>query len=258
MKNLKIKGILITLVVLLSSQLLMAQSGTAVIVYAEGDGFSLVREGESNFFEIEYDDVLGMFLYEGDTILTEEDTFIEIQVTSNASLLKIAENTTFTFESIGNFGGGSLKVAYGRIRAKINKLINDDQFRVSGTDTVAGVRGTDFGYDLTYGDDFSVSNSNEAITTIYCFDGSVLVVQENTKTKEVKEILIGADQMVVTSSVKQEAPLTVYDIEKEIDQFWEENKFVYEMALEPVVVLADDYFREENFSVKLIGQECRV
>jgi|GEM_PF-1403043 len=261
MKNLKKTGILLIVSLFLMTFNLFSQNGSAVVVYAEGDGFTLVREGENDFFEIDYDDVLGMFLYEGDTILTEENTFIEIQVTSNASLIKIAENTTFEFESIGMHGGGTLKVVYGRIRAKVNKLTNDDEFQVLGTDTVAGVRGTDFGFDLTFGDDFSDSESNEAITSVYCFEGSVQVEQENSETKEIKEVIIGVDQMVVTSSEKQEAPLTVYDIDVEIDRFWEENRFVYEMAEEPVIVTLDDYNADDyltDYSDKIFGQKRRL
>ena len=248
----------ISIFLLTFSHNLFSQSGTAVIVYAEGDGFSLVREGDSSFYEVDYDNILGMLIYPGDTILTEEDTFLEMQVTSNASLIKIAENTTFSFESIGNFGGGSLQVVYGRIRAKINKLTNDDKFEVYGSGTVAGVRGTDFGYDLTYGDDLSLSESNEVITTVYCFEGSVKVAQENKETKEIKEILINADQMVVTSSEKEEAPLIVYEIEEEIDQFWEENRFVYEMAEDSVLVVSEEYDSDDYYSAKIFGYKRRM
>ena len=258
MKNKSYKQMGIMLLLILMTHFLFSQSGSAVIVYAEGDGFTLVREGNTTFYEVDYDDVLGMLLYAGDSILTEEDTFLEVQVTSNASLIKIAENTTFEFENIGSHGGGTLKVVYGRIRAKVNKLTNDDEFQITGTDTVAGVRGTDFGYDLTFGQDLSESESNEAITTVYCFEGSVQVEQENTETKEIKEILINADQMVVTSSEKQEAPLKVYDIEAEIDQFWEENKFVYELAVEPVIVVSEDYDPADYYSDKIFGQKRRL
>ncbi len=230
------------------------EAGSAVIVYGEGDGFTLVRGGEAQFYEVDYDDILGMFLYANDTILTEEDTFLEIQVTSNASLIKIAENTTFEFQRIGTTGGGTIKVVYGRIRAKINKLANNDEFEIMGTDTVAGVRGTDFGYDLTYGEDVSETESNETITTVYCFEGSVKVEQEDQASKIVKEILIEADQMVVTKSVEQEKILVAYEIEEEIDQFWDENKFVYEMASDTIVALSDekdpDYYSDKVFGKK--------
>ncbi len=258
MKKIRFKTILFILFLVTVVQHLVAQNGTAVIVYAEGDGFTLVREGETTFYEVDYDDILGMLLYTGDAVLTEEDTFLEIQVTSNASLIKIAENTTFAFDEIGQFGGGSLNVVYGRIRAKVNKLTNNDEFSVTGSGTVAGVRGTDFGYDLTFGEDLSAGESNEAITSVYCFEGSVQVEQENPETLEVKEILISADQMVVTSSVKQEAPLIVYDIEQEIDQFWDDNKFVYEMAEEDVLVVSEDYNPDDYYSEKIFGQKRRL
>lgn len=237
---------------------LSGQSGTAVIVYGEGDGFTLVRKGVSDFFEVDYDDILGMLLYSGDTILTEGDTFLEIQVTSNASLIKIAENTSFTFEEIGQFGGSSLKVVYGRIRAKVNRLTNNDEFTVTGSGTVAGVRGTDFGYDLTFGPDLSTGRSNEVIISIYCFEGSVKVEQKKSATAEIKEVLIGPNQMVVTSSVKQDAPLLVYKIEEEIDQFWEDNKFVYEMPEEDVLIVSENYKSDDDYSAIVFGHKRRL
>ncbi len=258
MSRLNIKQIFFISVLFMAVQLLSGQDvGSAVIVYAEGDGFTIVREGETSFYEVDYDDVLGMFLYTNDMILTEEDTFLEIQVTSNASLIKIAENTTFEFQKIGTSGGGTLKVVYGRLRAKINKLANNDEFEIVGTDTVAGVRGTDFGYDLSFGESAPEEESSEAITTVYCFEGAVKVEQENIETKEVKEILIEADQMVVTSSIKQEVPLIVYEIEEEIDQFWDENKFVYEMATEPVLVVADD-FERTDYTEKIFFEKKKL
>lgn len=258
MKQGFLKYALWLLLLLIPAGLLFSESGTAVIVYAEGDGFTLVRDSDSSFFEVAYDDVLGMLLYPGDTILTEEDTFLEIQVTSNASLIKIAENTTFAFEHIGNYGGGTLNVAYGRIRAKVNKLTNDDEFSVMGSGTTAGVRGTDFGYDLTYGQDISETESNEVITSVYCFEGSVKVEQESKENKDVKEVFILEDQMVVTSSVKDEAPLIVYDIEQEIEEFWEENKFVYQLIEEPVLVVSEDYDPDMYYTEKIFGQKRKL
>lgn len=258
MKSEILRKIILTGLFLLIPAGLFSQSGTAVIVYVEGDGFTLVREGETFFYEVAYDDILGMLLYPGDTLLTEEDTFLEIQITSNASLIKIAENTTFAFESIGNYGGGTLSVAYGRIRAKVNKLTNDDQFQVLGSGTTAGVRGTDFGYDLTFGEEVAESESNEAITTVYCFEGAVKVEQEDKETRQIKEVLIEADQMVVTSTEKIEAPLIVYDIEEEIDEFWEENKFVYELAEEEVAIVQEDYDPDDYYSEKIFGQKRRL
>lgn len=258
MENEKKKRLLTLAVLFALSLFLYGQSGTAVVVYSDGDGFTLVRSGESTFYDVNYDDVLGMLLYPGDTILTEENTFLEIQVTSNASLIKIAENTTFAFEQIGSHGGGTLSVAYGRIRAKINKLTNNDQFQVLGSGTTAGVRGTDFGYDLTYGEDVSADQSNEAITTVYCFEGSVKVQQENSETEEVREVLIGQDQMVVTSNVKQTEPLVVYNIEEEIDNFWEENQFVYKLAEKPTVVIAETVDSEDYYTAKIFQQKKKL
>lgn len=260
MENGKVFKFFIVFLLLLVSLKLSAQDGSAVIVFGEGEGFTLVRDGESQYYDVTYDDILGMLLFQGDTILTEENTFLEIQVTSNSSLIKIAENTTFSFERIGTKGGGILRVAYGRIRAKINKLSDDDDFEVMGSGTTAGVRGTDFGYDLTYGENLSETRSNEAITSVYCFEGAVKVQQKNKETNEIKEVLVEADQMVVTSSVKEDEPLVVYQINDEIDQFWNENKFVYEMIqVDDAKVVDQEKQEEDNFyTEKIFGEKRRL
>ncbi|MBB6482551.1 FecR family protein [Spirochaeta isovalerica] len=261
MKKGKFKQLIFAFLLFAATASLYGQSGSAVIVYAEGDGFTLVRDGETSFYEVDYDDVLGMLLYKGDTILTEEDTFLEIQVTSNASLIKIAENTTFAFERIGNSGGGTISVAYGRIRAKINKLTDEDKFEVMGSGTTAGVRGTDFGYDLTFGENFSADETNEAITSVYCFEGAVQVLQEDKETREIKEVLIETDQMVVTSTGTTDEPLVVYQIDQEIDRFWEENKFVYQMIEKEdaqVVALSDGSAEDDYYTAKIFGEKRRL
>ena len=166
-----------------------------------------------------------MFLLAGDLILTEQNTWLEIGINRGASLIKIAENTTFSINSLEN-RGGTFGVSYGRIRAKVEKLTEESPFWIQGVDTVAGVRGTDFGFDLFY----KRESPGKARTDVYCFEGKVEVVKivpESTGTvKPLSSVLLGRNQMVSVYSESTE------DLEKEkltgeLKSYWNENDFRY-------------------------------
>ncbi len=120
----------------------------AFIIYAEGYNMSVFRNDELSTYDVLVDDVLGMPLLPGDIVQTDNDTFLEMQVMPSRTVVKIAENTTFEIERIGGAGGGSFKMSYGRLRARVERVARNDRFEIRGFSAVAGVRGTDFGYDM--------------------------------------------------------------------------------------------------------------
>lgn len=220
------------LIIFSCSALLYAEGVEAgEIVFAEGDGFTVIRADEELYYEPAIDDILGLMLYSGDMILTENDTFIEMELYNSGSRITIAENTTFTLEEIGNTGGGIFNVAYGRIKAKVNKLTEEDGFFVTGFDTVAGVRGTEFGYDLFF-DPLNMENGKQ--TSIYCFEGKVAVAKEEIDlvvdkpvdlvNEDINKntIIISADQMVVVDSEVRNKPLKKERLNDDIEQYWED------------------------------------
>ena len=205
----------------------------AEIVYAEGEGFSLVRKGDTIFFDLYEEPAEGMTLQAGDVILTEQDTWMEIEINHSNSLIKIAENTTFTINSLEN-RGGTFQVSYGRIRARVEKLTEDSPFWVQGVDTVAGVRGTDFGYDLFY----NRESPEDTRTDVYCFKGKVEVVKipvsEDAEAapgeegdQQVQSVIIGRNEMVTVYSDSRE-PLEIERVSPELKEFWDVNEFEYE------------------------------
>ncbi|MDA3956055.1 FecR domain-containing protein [Oceanispirochaeta sp.] len=232
---------LFIILITLGAAVVQAES-SAEIVYAEGEGFTIVRKGQSLYYDLYESSVEGMILQGGDLVLTEESTWVEIQIGGSATLIKIAENTTFTLKSLQN-EGGIFKVSYGRVRARVEKLIGDTPFWMEGADTVAGVRGTDFGYDLFY-DEASPEKKN---VSVYCFDGKVEVVRrletpegedfqadssfekgkENTST-----VILRKNEMVSVYSEDRTAPLDKKRIQSEVKEFWEINDFNYEPAPE--------------------------
>ena len=174
------------------------------IVYAEGQDFSIYRGGSLKNYSIAADDVFGMELLEGDTVLTEDATFIEIQLLPSGNLLKVAENTTFKLETLSSDGSGTFTLTYGRVRAKVSKLLGNERFSIAGRNAVAGVRGTDFGYDYV----IERKGASEPSTKVYCFEGNVEVSAPapaaDTAEPSVKEfdpVLIAANEMVTVSNV---------------------------------------------------------
>lgn len=230
------------LLVVLVSGVLFA-SDPAYISYAEGNGFVLVSDGSSTAFDIGTDDVIGTPLKEGDTILTDDGSFIEIYLASgNGGVVKIAENTTFTLMSLESDGGGVFKVVYGRIRVKVASLLGSSRIWITGHDTVAGVRGTDFGYDLFYDrtDDASVKTS-----AVYVFDGEVDVVKyakaaiSKTDLMNGDPFILTAGKMVTTSSDKPEEKLRAKNIDRDILDYWAAVPIVTALSDTPVMQVED-------------------
>ena len=220
----------------------------AEIVYAQGEGFTLVREGKSVYYDLYEEPAEGMVLWPGDVILTEQDSWMEIEINGTGSLIKIAENTTFSIDSLEN-RGGTFGVSYGRIRAKVEKLTDDSPFWIQGVDTVAGVRGTDFGYDLF----FNREKPGKARTDVYCFQGKVEVVKLETREETEGEaldtetrpqsVILGRNEMVSVYSDSDET-LGKERVSAELKEFWGENDFQYEPvkeSLAPVVALTGFY-----------------
>jgi len=216
--------------VLFFSVLPLFSQSEAVISYAEGSEFQLVRNGQSASYDIMKDDVIGLTIQVGDQILTGENSFIEIQLNNGeGGVIKIAGNTTFSVTSLDGKGGGVFKMLFGRIRVKVAALTGDSRLWISGYDTVAGVRGTDFGYDLFY----NIENKDgERETSVYCFDGAVDVVQFDKETISKKDLMdlepfiLEAGKMVTTKSSRPDAKLKPRSIDEEILSYWDVYPFM--------------------------------
>ena len=213
-----------TILFLIFSTASLYSQTDAAISYAEGNGFQLVRNGHSAVYDILADDVIGLPVFIGDTILTDEGSFVEIQLNNGeGGVVKMAESTTFTVTSLDGSGGGVFKLIFGRIRVKVAALTGNSRLWITGYDTVAGVRGTDFGYDLFY--DLE-NESGERQTSVYCFEGAVDVVQYDKETVSkidlmgIEPFILEADKMVKTSSTNPGAKLKSKKIDDGIIQYW--------------------------------------
>lgn len=165
---------LLLLLVLLAAPLAgQEEDSYAFIIYADGYDMSIFRNEELLTYDVLRDDVIGLPLLPGDLIQTDPDTFVELQVMPSRTVIKVAENTTFRIEEIGGSGGGSFDLSYGRLRARVDRITGNDRFQIRGRGAVAGVRGTDFGYDFVAEREGGVDTE----TQVYVFEGSVEVTE---------------------------------------------------------------------------------
>lgn len=147
-----------------------------LILYAVGKDVTVYRSGRLMTYNLNRSDVIGLPLFQNDLVQTDSGTYLEIQLLPSMSVIKVAENTTFRIDSIGDQGQASINLTYGRIRAKVEHIAqsvaaNSYPFTIRGPTTVAGVRGTDFGYDFVA----ERNIANIPVTQVYCFDGTVEV-----------------------------------------------------------------------------------
>lgn len=260
----------------------------AFVIYADGYNISVYRNDELLTYDVLVDDVIGMPLLQGDLVQTDPDTFVELQVMPSRTVVKVAENTTFEIESLGGNGGGTFDMSYGRVRARVERLTNNETFQVRGSSAVAGVRGTDFGYDMV----IEREAAEELRTRVYVFEGEVAVTgrdesgadDPDSAESEVEdrpapeEILIGANEMVnVVSAVPEElsqeqdadserpvsppAPVRAQPvsfqrevIQEDIQQFWRDQDF-REEAIDPAEV--ENVFPGINARVQRLSDEQR-
>ena len=215
---------LIAVLFLAFSAMPLYSQSDAVVSYAEGNGFQVVRGGQSTSYDIAADDVIGLPLQVDDMILTDDGSFVEILLNNgNGGVVKLAESTTFTITSLDGNGGGVFRVTYGRIRVKVASLFGGSRLWITGHDTVAGVRGTDFGYDLFYD---LADEGGERQTSVYCFEGEVDVLQYDKETvskidlMEKDPFILAAGKMVKTKSSAPDQKLKSKNIDDEIRAYW--------------------------------------
>ncbi|TFG58008.1 MAG: hypothetical protein E4H36_15755, partial [Spirochaetales bacterium] len=204
---------------------MLSAAPAGFIIYADGEGFMISRGGKSSFHDIFTTDATGMEVFNGDNISTEKDTYLEIQLASSSNLVKVSENTTFLILSSDTKETTSINLTYGKLRAKVSQLVGNSNFNISGPSATAGVRGTDFGYDYVYP---SETGEEDALTQVYCFEGSVEVSKLDKTEEEVKVIetvVINADQMVAIQLKEIARPMNATAITEEIEDFWEIHDF---------------------------------
>jgi hypothetical protein len=202
------------------------EKAVAVVEFSNGDDFIVIRKGR----KLAAQDPIGLELLQGDQLQTGDGVFVELRIISGNAIVKLAENTTFVLERLGD-GQTSLQLVYGRIRAKVERISGADSFSIRSTQAVAGVRGTDFGIDVVASRQSSLGST---VTNAYCFEGVVEVtafVRSDALAAESleaipKAFVIGAGEMVKVEGAAGKAEAVKVPLEKAIQGFWKDNDYV--------------------------------
>lgn len=209
------------------------------LVFAEGRDFVLVRGGQRRVFPIDDPEVLGMALLEGDLIQTAPRTFLEVQLLPRGTVLKIAENSSFQFKGFGAAGESvSLGLIYGRVRAKVAKMAADDSFTIRSGNTVAGVRGTDFGFDSLVaqgaGEDRGLVGAS--VLRVYCFSGEVALipsVDPDSPLSAAPAVTVRGNEVASLDPASAVPLVERRSMDAELFRFWSENDFKGSTPLPP-------------------------
>ena len=273
------KKLSVLLFVLISSLLevpLYAQvagevSEAGSLVFSTGEGFQLIREGNPEEYDLAVDNTEGIRFYPGDYVNTYENTFLEIELTDSRHLLKISENTSFLFEQGTKREQNSFMVNYGRVRARVKKLAGLESFTIDGPSVVAGVRGTDFGYDVLYD-----SGASAPVSTVYCFEGEIAVSPkveiiettgfaedeaEKIETTRNTSLILLADEMLKlegAAGIKEGVfRLQKSSVNEEISVFWDQNDFISGAVMEAPVQMPVTEKPEKDPRIRFTASKMR-
>lgn len=222
----------VSMLAVLPGQAGAQDKAAAIIEYSSGDDIVVIRAGK----RVPADDPIGMALFSGDQVQTGRGVFVELRLAGGSSVIKLAENTTFVLERVAG-GQTSLRLVYGRLRAKVEKLAGSDSFSVASAQAIAGVRGTDFGVDVIASRGKTAGNNN---TRAYCFEGSVQVtafVKTDATAKAgeglepvPKVFMVEPGQMVSVEGDADATGAVQSPIETQILEYWQDNDYVGQTA----------------------------
>lgn len=131
------KRLLIVLAILAAGAALTAQEATVVYI----DGWVDIRDTSGRLAEAWEGDAVAS----GESVITGEASFAELEKQNNAAIIRISPDTVFTLEEIAEESGKRevMRCALGSVEFKFNRLLGLEP-RIATPSVVAGVRGTEF------------------------------------------------------------------------------------------------------------------
>lgn len=159
MKRLAMKRYILTLIAILGAlhSVVAQQNPIAVLEFFEDAAHVTIVDEDG--FEVNF--YMGMGLSPGDRIITTESS-VEIRIDPNGSIMKIAPGTDFALESLeGRDGADTNRVTVRRGRFRMIAASFSDRtsrYEVRTPTAVAGVRGTDFGTEVSSAEDEPASD----------------------------------------------------------------------------------------------------
>lgn len=197
----------------------------AEVEYSVGDDIVVIRAGHP----ISVDDLIGFRLAEGDQIQTGRGTFVELRLMPSGGMIKLSENTAFVLSAISSPSDRNFKVLYGRVRAKVDKLASKSSFNVHSDVATAGVRGTDFGYEVVT-EKATGAEAQKPVTRVYCFDGAVVVAVTQPGVELPEEVLVKSGKMVKVEEREGVWVPELVPLPEDVRSFWKANEFAASAA----------------------------
>lgn len=202
----------------------------AEVEYSVGDDIVVIRAGRP----VSVDDLIGFRLAEGDQIQTGRGAFVELRMMPSGGMIKLSENTAFVLSAISSSSDRNFKVLYGRVRAKVDKLASKASFNVHSDVATAGVRGTDFGYEVVT-EKATGAEAQKPVTRVYCFDGSVVVAVTQPGVEVSEEVLVKSGKMVKVEEREGVWVPELVPLPEDVRSFWKANEFVASAARKTAV-----------------------
>jgi len=225
--RLSLRALIFSMLSAVSLSLCFAQAKpVAVIEYSSGNDVVIIRDNK----KLSFSDPIGIDLMEGDQLQTGRSVLLELRLIQNSAIIKLAENTTFLLEKSVADGKTVLRIVYGRVRAKVEKLAGTQSFYVVSSNAVAGVRGTDFGFEIIAP---RLSLSSVPLTKVYCFEGLLSVTayeQSDVGAAEKLEALavdyeVAAGEMVLVQKTDERDKSNKITIDSDTKTYWKKNDF---------------------------------
>jgi uncharacterized cupin superfamily protein len=154
---------IVTILLLAVAGLAFAQTPAMIVEYYENtSGAMYVRTADGAEYDADQFG-FGEELPPGATLVTLDGDYAELRLEPNGTIIRVAENTNFTVDSLQGRDGApqnTFSVAVGKLRAVVAKS-DGSRYQFRGATAVCGVRGTKL--------DFRVLPGIDEI--IYCLDG---------------------------------------------------------------------------------------
>ena len=220
-------------------------SGWAEVEFAVGSDVTILRDNKP----LRVDELLGFRLEQGDQVQTGKGTFLELRLRPSGGVLKLSENTVFVLSALSGSSERGFQLVYGRVRAKVDKLARGSTFNIASDSVAAGVRGTDFGYDVLTART-EASGALVPVTRVYCFEGSVIVTVVPAPDVPPSEIKVKARSMVTVEQTDGTWAPVLKPISDDIQMFWAQNDFAASAKPSGVIDLPTYAQVQANLKVK--------
>jgi hypothetical protein len=195
-----------------------------LIIYAEGKGFTLIRDNKAEYIDFLKQKPVGLELKTGDRVNVEARTSIELQLFPTMTVIRVSESSSFVIKAIRASGSCDIDVIFGRLRTKIDEKKAAATFLINNVDITSDAVGTDFGYDAIFTSEKVLEYS------IYCFQGALAVSRSTfgmTGSGTPKVIRVLAQEMVrVTDAGNGGIELAKTQQGTDVKSFWQKNDII--------------------------------